>query len=159
MAFVDKLQTEHKDQSTSKQGPWRKMLSSKDINFVGYMYKNFEVVNDHEVPGIEHEYSGPGPEGRREGGRSRGGWDSRLRETKMLSSKDINFIGYMYKNFEVVNDHEVPGIGRPKRNSPPLRSLVNHAEHEYSGPGPEGRRVGWRSRGGWDSRLRETKVA
>ncbi|KAG9445696.1 hypothetical protein H6P81_011824 [Aristolochia fimbriata] len=45
-------QTEHKVQSTSKQGPWRKMLSSKDINFVGYTYKNFEVVNDHEVPGI-----------------------------------------------------------------------------------------------------------
>ncbi|XP_068654721.1 uncharacterized protein [Aristolochia californica] len=39
-------------QPSTKQGPWRKMLSSKDINFVGYTYKNFEVVNDHEVPGI-----------------------------------------------------------------------------------------------------------
>jgi hypothetical protein len=27
-----------------KSGPWRKMLSSKDVNFVGYTYKNFEIV-------------------------------------------------------------------------------------------------------------------
>lgn len=25
------------------------MLSSKDLNFVGYTYKNFELVNDDEV--------------------------------------------------------------------------------------------------------------
>ncbi|CAN1279330.1 Serine/threonine-protein kinase 38-like [Linum perenne] len=36
----------------NKSGPWRKMLSSKDINFVGYTYKNFEIVNDHQLPGI-----------------------------------------------------------------------------------------------------------
>ncbi|QCE05080.1 serine/threonine-protein kinase tricorner-like [Vigna unguiculata] len=36
----------------SKAGPWRKMLPSKDVNFVGYTYKNFEIVNDHEIPGI-----------------------------------------------------------------------------------------------------------
>lgn len=28
------------------------MLSSKDLNFVGYTYKNFEVVNDYAVPGM-----------------------------------------------------------------------------------------------------------
>ncbi|MCO5583442.1 hypothetical protein L7F22_037353 [Adiantum nelumboides] len=28
---------------SSKSGPWRKMLSSKDINFVGYTYKNVDV--------------------------------------------------------------------------------------------------------------------
>eukprot|EP00268_Persea_americana_P065722 TRINITY_DN882_c0_g1_i2.p1 TRINITY_DN882_c0_g1~~TRINITY_DN882_c0_g1_i2.p1 ORF type:complete len:595 (+),score=119.53 TRINITY_DN882_c0_g1_i2:206-1990(+) len=39
-------------QASSKSGPWRKMLSSKDVNFVGYTYKNFEIVNDHPVPGI-----------------------------------------------------------------------------------------------------------
>ncbi|KAJ8506669.1 hypothetical protein OPV22_007555 [Ensete ventricosum] len=39
-------------QTSSKSGPWRKMLPSKDVNFVGYTYKNFEIVNDHEVPGI-----------------------------------------------------------------------------------------------------------
>ncbi|KAJ1424016.1 Protein kinase domain [Sesbania bispinosa] len=37
---------------STKAGPWRKMLPSKDINFVGYTYKNFEIVNDHEIPGI-----------------------------------------------------------------------------------------------------------
>ncbi|VVA95054.1 unnamed protein product [Arabis nemorensis] len=36
----------------SKSGPWRKMLSSKDINFVGYTYKNVEIVNDDQLPGI-----------------------------------------------------------------------------------------------------------
>ncbi|XP_042389195.1 serine/threonine-protein kinase tricornered-like [Zingiber officinale] len=39
-------------QTSSKSGPWRKMLPSKDVNFVGYTYKNFEIVNDHEVSGI-----------------------------------------------------------------------------------------------------------
>ncbi|CAA7390508.1 unnamed protein product [Spirodela intermedia] len=39
-------------QTSSKSGPWRRMLSSKDINFVGYTYKNFEIVGDPEVPGI-----------------------------------------------------------------------------------------------------------
>ncbi|KAI3756697.1 hypothetical protein L1987_56519 [Smallanthus sonchifolius] len=38
--------------SATKSGPWRKMLSSKDVNFMGYTYKNFEIVNEHEVPGI-----------------------------------------------------------------------------------------------------------
>ncbi|KAL2652275.1 hypothetical protein R1flu_020403 [Riccia fluitans] len=38
--------------SSSKSGPWRKMLSSKDVNFVGYTYKNFEIVQDAQVPGV-----------------------------------------------------------------------------------------------------------
>ncbi|EYU32562.1 hypothetical protein ABFS82_14G026400 [Erythranthe guttata] len=38
--------------SATKSGPWRKMIPSKDANFVGYTYKNFEIVKDHEVPGI-----------------------------------------------------------------------------------------------------------
>jgi hypothetical protein len=29
----------------------------------------------------------------------------------MLSSKDVNFVGYNYKNFKIVNDPEVLGIG------------------------------------------------
>lgn len=29
----------------------------------------------------------------------------------MLSSKDINFVGYTYKNFEIVNDYQAAGIG------------------------------------------------
>ncbi|KAL5577808.1 hypothetical protein UlMin_019507 [Ulmus minor] len=39
-------------QTPSKSGPWRKMLPSKDANFVGYTYKNFEIVNEHQVPGM-----------------------------------------------------------------------------------------------------------
>ena len=38
--------------SSSRAGPWRKMLSSKDLNFVGYTYKNFEIVNDYQLPGM-----------------------------------------------------------------------------------------------------------
>ncbi|KAL7124112.1 hypothetical protein ABFS83_14G026700 [Erythranthe nasuta] len=38
--------------SATRSGPWRKMIPSKDANFVGYTYKNFEIVKDHEVPGI-----------------------------------------------------------------------------------------------------------
>ncbi|KAG8373180.1 hypothetical protein BUALT_Bualt12G0144200 [Buddleja alternifolia] len=45
-------ETDNQIPSTTKSGPWRKMLSSKDVNFMGYTYKNFEIVNDHEVPGI-----------------------------------------------------------------------------------------------------------
>lgn len=45
-------ESDNQGQCSSKTGPWRKMLSSKDINFVGYTYKNFEIVNDYQVPGI-----------------------------------------------------------------------------------------------------------
>ncbi|KAA3485394.1 serine/threonine-protein kinase tricorner-like [Gossypium australe] len=60
--------------SATKSGPWRKnlnvktclgehsifgtvgfniyMLPSKDIHFVGYTYKNYEIVNDNQLPGI-----------------------------------------------------------------------------------------------------------
>ncbi|KAK1591148.1 hypothetical protein Q3G72_003039 [Acer saccharum] len=37
------------------KGVFREMLSSKDINFVGYTFKNFEIVNDHQLLGIETE--------------------------------------------------------------------------------------------------------
>ncbi|XP_058197148.1 uncharacterized protein LOC131313080 [Rhododendron vialii] len=45
-------ESDSQSQSSSRAGPWRKMLSSKDINFVGYTYKNFEIVNDYQVPGM-----------------------------------------------------------------------------------------------------------
>ncbi|CAK9329200.1 unnamed protein product [Citrullus colocynthis] len=45
-------ETENAIQTSSKSGPWRKMLSSKDINFVGYTYKNFEIIDDNQLPGI-----------------------------------------------------------------------------------------------------------
>jgi hypothetical protein len=41
------------------------------------------------------------------------------------SVKDVNFVGYTHKNFEIVTDHEVPGIDRlPSLSSP---SLVIHS--------------------------------
>ncbi|KAL4558655.1 hypothetical protein LXL04_036856 [Taraxacum kok-saghyz] len=45
-------ESEHQNNSSTRSGPWRRMLSSKDINFVGYTYKNFEIVNDYQVPGM-----------------------------------------------------------------------------------------------------------
>ncbi|XP_024024674.1 serine/threonine-protein kinase tricorner isoform X2 [Morus notabilis] len=45
-------EAESQTQTSSKSGPWRKMLSSKDLNFVGYTYKNFEIINDYQVPGM-----------------------------------------------------------------------------------------------------------
>ncbi|KAL8146958.1 hypothetical protein AgCh_004617 [Apium graveolens] len=45
-------ESEHQAQASARSGPWRKMLSSKDVNFVGYTYKNFEIVNDYQVPGM-----------------------------------------------------------------------------------------------------------
>ncbi|KAL9686489.1 hypothetical protein QQ045_023949 [Rhodiola kirilowii] len=45
-------ESDNQTNTAPKSGPWRKMLSSKDINFVGYTYKNFEIVNDFEVPGM-----------------------------------------------------------------------------------------------------------
>ncbi|WCJ24058.1 Protein kinase family protein [Euphorbia peplus] len=45
-------ETDNQVNTSAKAGPWRKMLSSKDVNFVGYTYKNFEIVNDNQLPGI-----------------------------------------------------------------------------------------------------------
>nr|GMD18666.1 serine/threonine-protein kinase tricorner-like [Ipomoea batatas] len=45
-------ESESHTHTSSKSGQWRKMLSSKDVNFVGYTYKNFEIVNDYQVPGM-----------------------------------------------------------------------------------------------------------
>ncbi|KAL8133225.1 hypothetical protein AgCh_008620 [Apium graveolens] len=45
-------ESEHQAQASVRSGRWRKMLSSKNVNFVGYTYKNFEIVNDYQVPGM-----------------------------------------------------------------------------------------------------------
>uniref|UniRef100_A0A5B6ZZ48 non-specific serine/threonine protein kinase n=1 Tax=Davidia involucrata TaxID=16924 RepID=A0A5B6ZZ48_DAVIN len=45
-------ESDNQTQTSSKAGPWRKMISSKDINFVGYTYKNFEIINDCQVLGM-----------------------------------------------------------------------------------------------------------
>ncbi|XP_058766651.1 uncharacterized protein LOC131640258 isoform X1 [Vicia villosa] len=43
---------------------------------------------------------------------------------QMLSSKDFNFVGYTYKNFEIVNDYQVPGMAELKKTSKPRRPSV-----------------------------------
>ncbi|XP_031284387.1 serine/threonine-protein kinase 38-like [Pistacia vera] len=45
-------ESDNQTKTSSKSGPWRRMLSSKDINFVGYTYKNFEIVNDYQAAGM-----------------------------------------------------------------------------------------------------------
>ncbi|KAK2453905.1 serine/threonine-protein kinase tricornered [Trifolium repens] len=45
-------EAEKQTEPSSKAGPWRKMLPSKDINFVGYTYKNYEIVDENVIPGI-----------------------------------------------------------------------------------------------------------
>ncbi|KAJ6392155.1 hypothetical protein OIU77_026001 [Salix suchowensis] len=44
---------------------------------------------------------------------------------EMLSSKDVNFVGYTYKNFEIVNDYQVPGMADlKKKDTKPKRPSV-----------------------------------
>ncbi|KAH7545587.1 hypothetical protein FEM48_Zijuj01G0109300 [Ziziphus jujuba var. spinosa] len=44
---------------------------------------------------------------------------------EMLSSKDTNFVGYTYKNFEIVNEHNLPGIAEiKKKNNKPKRPSI-----------------------------------
>ncbi|KAF1879280.1 hypothetical protein Lal_00047954 [Lupinus albus] len=47
------LQSNNQTKTAARTGPCRKILSSKDLNFVGYTYKNFEIVNDYQVPGTK----------------------------------------------------------------------------------------------------------
>ncbi|PKU75656.1 Serine/threonine-protein kinase [Dendrobium catenatum] len=38
------------------------MLPSKDVNFVGYTYKNYDIVNDYELPGIDESGCATSPD-------------------------------------------------------------------------------------------------
>ncbi|CAN6904395.1 unnamed protein product [Brassica oleracea var. botrytis] len=56
---------------------------------------------------------------------------------QMLSSKDINFVGYTYKNFEIVNDYQVPGMAELKKKNkskrpPMVKSLFDGGSSETS---------------------------
>ncbi|KAG5043607.1 hypothetical protein JHK87_007522 [Glycine soja] len=48
-AFIPEVNDELDTQNFEK---FEEMFSSKDLNFVGYTYKNFEIVNDYQVPGM-----------------------------------------------------------------------------------------------------------
>lgn len=54
---------------------------------------------------------------------------------QMLSSKDVNFVGYTYKNFEIVQDANVPGVGEflVPLNFFPMR-IVFRLSHFYFPP-------------------------
>ncbi|MBA0613066.1 hypothetical protein Godav_013576 [Gossypium davidsonii] len=50
---------------------------------------------------------------------------------EMLSSKDANFVGYTYKNVEIVKEHHLPGIAEVKKKSnapkrPSVKSLFGN---------------------------------
>ncbi|KAJ7297345.1 hypothetical protein O6H91_Y062700 [Diphasiastrum complanatum] len=55
----------------------------------------------------------------------------------MIPSKDINFVGYTYKNFEIVQDSQLPGVaelrkkGKPKR--PSIKSLFDPSSTNTTG--------------------------
>ncbi|GJY52147.1 hypothetical protein Tco_0442994, partial [Tanacetum coccineum] len=52
----------------------------------------------------------------------------------MLSSKDMNFVGYTYKNFEIVNDYQVLGMAElKKKTTKPKRPTIKSLFEE----GPE----------------------
>ncbi|KAH9626892.1 hypothetical protein KSS87_002292 [Heliosperma pusillum] len=55
----------------------------------------------------------------------------------MLSSKDLNFVGYTYKNFEIVNDYQVPGVAEIKKKDtktkrPSIKSLFEEDSSDSS---------------------------
>jgi hypothetical protein len=51
-----------------------------------------------------------------------------LSNLQMISSKDANFLGYTFKNLEIVDEHHIPGMAELKRksktaNKPSLKTL------------------------------------
>lgn len=88
-------QSDSQMQTSSKTGPWRK-VNSQLLFTVLFLYSNLPSR------GIEFFFlfrtsSFPYP--------------FLVHVLQMLSSKDLNFVGYTYKNFEIINDYQVPGIG------------------------------------------------
>ncbi|KAL8139041.1 hypothetical protein V2J09_005042 [Rumex salicifolius] len=52
---------------------------------------------------------------------------------EMLSSKDLNFVGYTYKNFEIVNGYQVPGMAElKKKDTKPKRPTIKSIFEEES---------------------------
>ncbi|XP_020091910.1 serine/threonine-protein kinase tricorner-like isoform X2 [Ananas comosus] len=43
-------ESDNQIQTSLRSGLWKKILSSNDLSFVGYTYKNFDIVDDHQVP-------------------------------------------------------------------------------------------------------------
>ncbi|KAB5568247.1 hypothetical protein DKX38_002040 [Salix brachista] len=105
-------ESENQPQTTSKTGPWRKSELVPVLTIFSYP---------------EHIL---GYKDKRMGAKS---WVVVNTSPSMLSSKDVNFVGYTYKNFEIVNDYQVPGMAdlkkkdtKPKR--PSVKSLFGESE-------------------------------
>jgi hypothetical protein len=50
----------------------------------------------------------------------------------MLSSKDVNFVGYTYKNFEIVPDSQVPGVAELRKKGKPKRPSIKTLFGEFT---------------------------
>ncbi|KAG4983685.1 hypothetical protein JHK87_028434 [Glycine soja] len=51
---------------------------------------------------------------------------------QMLSSKDVNFVGYTYKNYEIVNDDQLPEIAELKKSTKPKRPSIKTLFYDES---------------------------
>ncbi|KAJ4807929.1 Kinase family protein [Rhynchospora pubera] len=54
---------------------------------------------------------------------------------EMLSPNAANFMGYTFKNFDIVNDHQIPELAELKRNhknsTPPVKSLSQNPDEQW----------------------------
>ncbi|KAK4408157.1 putative serine/threonine-protein kinase ndrA [Sesamum angolense] len=80
-------ESEHHSQTSSKSAPWRKRKHSGEFVYITY-------CRTKKVKSLELDVN-----------------------EKMISSDDMNFVGYTYKNFEIVNDYQVPGMAELKKKS------------------------------------------
>lgn len=101
-------------QTSSKSGPWRKMLPSKDVNFVGYTYKNYDIVNDYGIPGIA--------ELKKKSNKPKRPSIKTLFETESPTSQPIHgsFLNLLPPQLEVSESPEVsPSRTSPNSSKPP----------------------------------------
>ncbi|KAL2471035.1 F-box/LRR-repeat protein 17 [Abeliophyllum distichum] len=66
----------------------------------------------------------------------------------MISSKDVNFVGYTYKNFRIVNDYQAPGMAEQKKKNtkpkrPTIKSLFEDETETSEGGSPSSQGSFW----------------
>ncbi|KAG4908368.1 hypothetical protein JHK86_056852 [Glycine max] len=88
-------EADNQTQPSSKSGPWRKC----GVTLGHYKEAVASWFSCAAVTTAIPEW---------QNGRNHGG---------MLSSKDVNFVGYTYKNYEIVNDDQLPEIAELKKKS------------------------------------------
>ncbi|XP_060199438.1 uncharacterized protein LOC132627857 isoform X2 [Lycium barbarum] len=55
---VDEIKVEDPSSTTPRVGPWRKMLTSKDSNFIGFTFKKSDILKSAETSGIDMSSNG-----------------------------------------------------------------------------------------------------